>query len=130
MRIRYLAGIMLSIGFAFACKKEIVRDANVYRAEQDWNRAISMKLVESRLDYATKLAKNGNLPRCESEAKMGLLAKVRIPYHYKMSLYLAGMGVDPGEPPIVEDAGHWCRQQIIPIPDLGVPSDLGVSHDH
>jgi hypothetical protein len=118
---------------AVACTKEIVRNRNVHNAEVDWCSAVSTELATKRLSYASKLAMTGRLDRCEEEAKIPLLAKVRIPYHQKMALFLSGSGEDPGDAPKVPDPKEWCLEESKKTPptppDLSSPRDLSPVHD-
>jgi hypothetical protein len=131
LTVIFLTGAILISALHTSCKETIIRDAQTYRAELAWTEAASLRLAQLQLRYAEKLSQNGNPKRCVEEAQLGLLVTARLPYHKKMSLFLAGQGTDPGDPPPIEDATKWCSDHSrVSSPDMhSGPRDMGVHHD-
>ncbi len=86
----------------------VIRDEHTYRQEHRFLGAVSDRIAGQLLEEAAEAARVGSPGRCERLANDALVAHVRVPYHLAMSLHLAGLGDDPGEPPPVPSAVEWC----------------------
>lgn len=101
------AWVTIWFGLGSASCSGLVRDAHVYEQELRYMEAAAMVLAQQQLTIAAEAAAFDRA-KCVRLAENALVAQYRVPYHAKMSRFLAGLGDDPGEPPVVPTSEQWC----------------------
>lgn len=118
---RWILFFVVSLFLCAGCKKVVVRDANVYKAEIDFIDSASEEQVERGKALIAKECECAEVvgivgfttTECQNLAETIVVLEARMKYHTAFMRYLGGLSDDrpPKDPPDVPDASSLCKKE-------------------
>ena len=100
--------ILAVLAFLSGCSHHVVRKAEVYRLEVEWAELAMTQASDLLDDAAARALVDGDIDGCLRFAETSVVLRARGTWHSAMSLHLANLGDDPGDPPTIPGPDTIC----------------------